>query len=56
MAENILAVERLERRAIERDSFLDCEPGFLRDRFGQRARDDVVMVADFQRDVIETSR
>ena len=45
MAEDILAVERLERLAIERDAFFDREPAFLLDRVGQARGDDVVMVA-----------
>ena len=53
MPKNILAVERFERRAVERDAFLDREPAFLLDAVGQSRRDHVVMVANFQRDVVE---
>ena len=54
MPKNILAVVRLDRLAVERDSFLDCEPGFLLDAVGQSRRHHVIMFADFQRDVVES--
>src|SRR5271169_7237865 len=53
MAENILPVERLERFAIERDTFFDRERALLLDRLGQPRGDDVIALARLERDVIE---
>ena len=54
MPENVPTIERLDRLATERDSLFDFQAGFFLDAVRQARRDDVVMVADFQRDVIES--
>ena len=53
MPKNILAVVRFERIAIERDPFFNCQPAFLLDAVGQSRRHHVIMIANFQRDVVE---
>ncbi len=54
MPKNILAVQRLERRAAERDAFFNRQPAFLLHVVRQSLRDHVVVIANFQRDVLES--
>ncbi len=54
MPKNILAVVRLDRGAVEWDSFFDCQLAFFRDAVRQSRCDDVIVITNFQRDVVES--
>src|SRR5581483_8207239 len=53
MAKDVLAVEPPERVAVKRDRLVNAEAAGLRDGFGEAGRDDVVTVADLERDIVE---
>ncbi len=53
MPKNILAVQRLERVAAERNSILYVKSAFLLDRISQPRCDHVPILARPQRDVVE---
>ena len=53
MAEDILAVERLQRLAVERNPLINPQCALLLDRLCQPRSPDVISIACLQRNVIE---